>query len=227
MGLCVFLSGSRPKRMLERIDEAIDSADIFPFSFGQADGPEALFMKSGSLDAVDRVAEIIGAEVVVDPAARLVELVENLTDLVSTVGSPPRDEPDLLSRFDSSSLTWRSTHITGEPSLYRMEWHGRYLFRLFDGDEWYSVDLPTGQMAEFKRIGKSVLKWTQHGLRGQSPSLLTVPKNVLLPELAHRAAVSCSGLLPLLEKSNKVYRNVPLPFAQKLAAQLHQTLQTE
>jgi hypothetical protein len=107
--------------------------------------------------------------------------------------------------------------------LYEWETPGAPLFRFTNGDRKYaSVDFSTGRYAELRRLGKQVLGYAPDSVNG----VLRVSVKADLPALQARAAILCTGMLPLFDRRtlSLMYRNVPKVIAERIALSLGQQL---
>jgi len=217
-GLCAYLVGARPRRMLERFQAAADVLDIYPFEIAQGNAPAALFAKCASVDSAQAVAERLGVPLVFDPSTALAESVPR-TDPGGLEVAAPLPLEDTLERFDSQSCQWRPAAERDQPGLYRTDLYGRSIFRLKRGDQWYKVDQATGQLLALSDQS-DLLRWSPSSVDWVRPSMLEIPTWLALPQLAERAAVAASGLLPKRERGKRLYRNVSRVVATTLAERL-------
>lgn len=220
LGLCVVLTGSRPHYVDKRFEAATDDLDVYPFEVPQAPSPSAKFAKCASLDVAERVAAGVGAQLVIDPAATLVEAMRPVDE--EPIQLAPEPALDEAVRFDPASLQWRSDHRR-VPGLYRVDLRGRPVHRrlLADGS-WWAIDLPAGQFLELRARTETVIRWCRP--QGEAPAMFEVHRDVSLPLLAHRAATVCSGLVPTINGTWRSYLNVPNRIAASIAAALLQPL---
>ena len=225
MGLCAYLVGARPSRMVERFDEATEDLNVYPFSLPQHEAPTALFAKCSSVAVVEEVAHRLGVPVIFDPASRIVE---ELPDVVFDEASPSSPIPveDGLERFSPISGQWGTVTGRDEDGLYRLDLYGRSMHRLRQGDAWCAVDKAAGQLLVLK--GRSdLLFWCKPSSDFRVPSTLEVVDWLALPPLAERAAVVSSGLVPIHSGSRRIYRNVTRLTATTIAERLDLPLTVE
>lgn len=83
------------------------------------------------------------------------------------------------------------------------------------------VDKAWGIYAVLQELQKNVLCYDP------DKSIMAIPTGATLPKLLERSLTLCSGYIPKLEKSFKVFRDVPDLIANKLAEKLCQTLQIQ
>jgi hypothetical protein len=217
-GLCLYLVGARPRRMLERFQVAADAQDVYPFEIPQGNAPAALFAKCASVDSAQALADRLGIPLLFDPSAALVKRVPSIDPSGLELGAPVPIE-DTLERFDPQSCRWRPASDRDQPGLYRTDLYGRSIFRLYRGDQWYKVDQSTGQLLVLSDRS-DLLRWSRPTADWATPSLLEVPSWLALPQLADRALVAASGLLPRRERGRRIYRNVSRSVATTLTERL-------
>lgn len=223
MGLCAFLSGSRPKYVMDRLNEALDDLAVFPFEVDQGNAPTALFVKCPNVDYADQIAEHLELQLNFDPSSALLDCVREVGVEQPVLGDSPRTDIDTLAVWNVDTLNWNATTSTTTKGLYRFEVHGRFTFRQFDGNEWFIVDLPTGQFVELERQCRNVLTWSL-----QDGGSLHLQRGVALPTNVHRALVAASGMLPARTGSEWIYCNVSSSTAFAIGDKLHQSvLQTK
>lgn len=222
LGLCVILTGSRPFYVDRRFEEATDDLEVYPFDVPQPPSPSAKFAKCASVDVAERVAEGMGAILVVDPAGELTSALRPVDEEpIEAAPEPPLEE---ARRFDPVTLRWEVDHRR-RPGLYRVDLHGRPVHRrLDDHGSWWSIDLPAGQFLALRERAEPVVRWRP--LSGQRPACFDVRREVSLPVLAERAATVSSGLVPQLLGDWRRYLNVRHDLAARISAALLQTLLT-
>lgn len=217
-GLCLYLVGARPRRMLERFQDAADAQDIYPFEIPQGNAPAALFAKCASVDSARALADRLGIPLLFDPSSALGESVPNIDPRYLEAASPVPIE-DTLERFDPVSFQWMTAFDRDQAGLYRTDLYGRSIFRLKQSDQWYKVDRATGQLVVLGHR-TDLLRWSQPSIDWVRPSVLEVPSWLALPQLAERALVAASGLLPSRERGRRLYSNVSRVVANNLAERL-------
>ena len=217
-GLCLYLVGARPQRMIERFDEAADSLDVYPFEVPQGHAPRALFAKCASVDAGYRLADRLGVDFLLDPAGGLAQRLQVIDPSKLELASPSPVE-ESLERFDPDHFVWQPATDRERNGLYRIDLYGRNLHRLHLGNQWYRVDQAVGQLIVL-RDKPPVIGWSPPTSDWSIPSALEVPSWLALPQLADRAAVASSGLLPVRSKGRRLYRNVSRVVAKTLAERL-------
>jgi hypothetical protein len=204
--------------MIERFDAATDSLDIYPFDIPQGHAPSALFAKCASVDSGYQLADRLGVDLLLDPASGLAQRLRVIDPSRLDVASPPPVE-ETLQRFDPGTFIWEPVVDRERDGLYRIDLYGRNLHRLHLGDEWYRVDQAIGQLLVL-RDRPPVLGWSPPNSDWSVPSVLDVPSWLALPQLADRAAVAASGLLPVRSKGRRLYCNVSRVVARTLAERL-------
>jgi hypothetical protein len=223
LGLCVVLTGSRPFYVDRRFEEATDDLEVFPFDVPQPPSPSAKFAKCASVDVAKRVAEGMGATLVVDPAGALASALRPVDE--EPIEPAPEPALEEARRFDPVTLRWEEDHGR-RPGLYRVDLHGRPVHRRLDGHaSWWAIDLPAGQFLALQEERKEpVVRWQQPA--GQCPACFDVRREVSLPVLAERAATVSSGLVPQVHGEWRRYLNVPRDLATQISSALLQTLPT-
>jgi len=217
-GICVYLVGARPRRLLQRLDVAADSLDVYPFEIAQGRAPSALFEKCASVDSAQDLADRLGIPLLFDPSSSLAETVPSI-DPSGLERAAPVPVEDTLERLDPASCKWIAAVDREEPGLYRTDLYGRSIFRLRRGDQWYKVDQAAGQLLVLGDRS-DLLRWSRPSLDCARPSLLEVPTWLALPQLVERALVAASGLLPRREPGRRLYSNVSRAVATTLAERM-------
>jgi hypothetical protein len=217
-GLCVYLVGARPRRMLERFQEAADAQDVYPFDIRQGSAPAALFAKCASVESAQAVADRLRIPLLFDPSAALARRVPNIDPNTLELAAPvPLEET--LEWFDPDSFEWLAAADRQTSGLYRTDLYGRSIFRLHRHDQWYQVDQAMGQLLVLSDRS-DLLRWSRPSVDWATPSLLEVPSWLALPQLVDRALVAASGLLPTRQRGKCLYRNVSRVVAATLADRL-------
>ena len=218
MGLCAYLVGARPTRMLERFREATEDQDVYPFELRQRDAPVALFAKCASIAAAQEVAHRVGVPLIFDPASGIADEVPDVVLQASDRCSAIPME-DGLERFDPATGLWEAVAGREDEGLYRLDLYGRSTHRLHKSEHWYSVDRATGQLLVLK--GRNdLLFWCKPSANFRIPSTLEVAEWLRLPPIAERAAVASSGLMPVINDKRRIYRNVTRSTAFTIADRL-------
>jgi hypothetical protein len=204
--------------MLDRFQAAADALDVYPFEISQGNAPATIFAKCASVDSAQAVAERLGVPLLFDPSTALAESVPRI-DLSDLEVAAPIPLEDTLERFEPQSCQWLPAAERDQPGLYRTDLYGRSIFRLQRGDQWYKVDQATGQLLALSDRS-DLLRWSPPSVDWAKPSVLEIPLWLALPQLAERAAVAASGLLPKRERGKRLYRNVSRVVATTLAERL-------
>ena len=225
MGLCAYLVGARPSRMLRRFHEATDDLEVYPFELNQRNAPTALFAKCSSVTVTEDVARRLGVPLIFDPAIRIAEELPDIA-LDEDSRSSPIPTEDGLERFDPFDGRWRRVTARDEEGLYRVDLHGRSMHRLLRDGTWYSVDKANGQLLVLE--GRTdLLSWCRPSSDFRVPSTLEVVEWLGLPPLAERAAIASSGLMPVFSRNRRIYRNVTRLTATTIAERLGLPLTVE
>jgi hypothetical protein len=223
LGLWVVLTGSRPHHIDRRFDEATDDCEVYPVPVAQPPAPAAKLAKCASVEVAARVAERMGAALVVDPARSLLEVMRPVDEVVVEQTPPPRDEVEW---FDPNTLRWEPAPPPDRDGLYRMDHHGRPVYRRRDQGYWYEIDLAAGQFLALKERRAAVVGWRPPGREGPPTACFEVRKGVALPTIAERALTVSSGLLPQVVAGWWRYLNVPREVATILTEKLLQPFET-
>jgi hypothetical protein len=223
LGLCIVLTGSRPHYIDRRFDEATDDLDVFPFEVPQGPAPAARFAKCASVAAAQHVADALETDLIIDPARALVAALRAADEV--PIQLVPQPEMDEAQRFNTETLQWQPAR-TFEPGLYRVDLHGRPLHRRLDeSGSWLEIDLPSGQFLSLRGRKEPALRWRPASRDNTSSPYLEVRRELVLPELAERAATVSSGFLPQVVAGWRRYRNVPEAMAEVIADRLFQKLE--
>jgi hypothetical protein len=217
-GLCAYLVGARPRRMLERFQVATDALDVYPFEIPQGNAPAAVFAKCASVDSAQALGDRLGIPVLFDPSTALAQCVPSIDPSALEVAAPVPIE-ETLERFDSESFHWVAAPDRDHLGLYRTDLYGRSIFRVKRADQWYKVDQATGQLLVLSDRS-DLFRWSRPSADWARPGLLEVPSWLALPQLVERALVAASGLLPTRERGKRLYRNVSRVVATTLAERL-------
>jgi hypothetical protein len=222
MGMCAYLAGWRTAFLINRYRQATDDLDIFPFEVTQHRAPTAYFAKAADVDVLVDLADQLHVPVVWDPSSQLSMFVElPALDNLQLGAPPPAD--DSLQRLDPLDGAFHATGNRGPEGLYRFDLHGLTEHRLLADGQWRIVDRATG-MAHVLR-GESIIVWHKASADLRTPRAMTVPRWLTLPEIAARAAVAATGLLPVTVNDRRVYRNVSHENAATIAESLGLTIE--
>jgi hypothetical protein len=217
-GLCAYLVGSRPRRMMERFLAAADELDVYPFEIAQNNAPYAVYAKCAGVDAARAVAERLKVPLIFDPSTALAEAVHLVDASRLELGAPPPIE-DTLELFDTGTYRWRRTDDRIGHGLYRTDLYGRNIYRFHRDEQWFKVDRAMGQLLALHDTS-GLMRWSAPSADWKTPSVLEVPSWMALPQLAERAAVAASGLLPVRTRGKRLFRNVTRIVASILSERL-------
>jgi hypothetical protein len=222
LGLCTLLTGSRPFYVDRSFEQATDDLDVFPFEVPQPPSPAAKFAKCASVEVAKRIAEGMGALLVLDPARDLAAAMRPVDE--EPVEAAPEPALEEALRFNPVTLGWEADHGR-RPGLYRVDLHGRPVHRRLDEfGSWWAIDLPAGQFLELRGHADPVLRW--RAATPAAPAGFEVRRSVSLPVLAERAATVSSGILPQMQGDWRRYFNVPRGLAERISTMLLQPLPT-
>ena len=218
MGLCAYLSGWRPDSLIRRYRELREDVGMFPFDTPQGMAPTAMFAKFSSVELIESTADALGIPVVFDPSLQLAALLTAPSiDNAALAAPPPVGET--LRRFDPLSLKWLDVNHRDVAGLYEFELHGRKVYRLLIEGDWRIADRATGQL-QFLQGRPGLIRWHQASPDMSTAEALTVPLEISLTSVAERSLVSACGLLPVLDRGLRIYRNVRQPVASMVADRL-------
>jgi hypothetical protein len=218
-----FLTGARTGALTRRLQgEIAEDLEVFIWLQPQSDGPDACLIAADGDGELQKLAEWLGVDFEFSVSERLLTTLPDIDAMLAKRRSTP-GVPDFGVRRWDPYRSWRLADRDDAPGLYEYEHAGRRELRwISDAMEIFRVDLPLGVYAELRRAGRceDVLKWWGKSINGD----LGVPLWAPAPNLHARAAALCSGVAPLRRGKVTLYKNVPLPFAQDLAASLGQNL---
>jgi hypothetical protein len=231
MGLVAVLTGSRPQIVEEKFDRAADDTlDVFALPLHNQSNlnPHSRMLKCASLDDAKSIAEKLGARFVLDPASRLAGAMKSLEDLVLlNAASPHKNEFGEIKLFNNEDYKWRQIskmrNFTWVDGLYEAPGWGRPRFLIRRDDRWFQTEKSYGLFLEYKRVGRTrVFQYrSQHDMQ---PSYLYVDSDVVLPMLAERSLVMCSGFASKSINTKTAYINVPNNLARHIANKLGQSI---
>ncbi len=216
LGLCVVLTGSRTAKLEQRLEEATDSLDIYPFDKEQFPLPSAKFLKCADIETVKKAAEKFGADVIFNPSLTLTEHMCPLNELpIERVGEPRLEDARKYTPGQTHDWSYVSSFDDG---LFRVDHTGRVLFRRrvsFNGEvHWHAVDRATGQLLESSRLGIRVAQF-QVSPR-EKVGFMSVAKGISLPIGVERALTLCTGTTAERHNGVRYFRNVPENLAREI-----------
>ena len=230
MGLIAVLTGSRPQTVERRFDIAANEEnDVFALLHRQKeDNPHAKFLKCASLEHAAQIAEKLNARFVLDPASRLAGSMKSIDQAtLFNAAEPHKSEFDAIKIFDNGSRSWVSIsqdrRLEWTDGLYEAPGFGRARYLLKRGDKWHLTEKSYGLLLEHRRMGRSkIFQYQSAG--GRTPSILYVDRDVILPTIAERSLVMCSGFAPQMMNLRNAFINVPKPLAKYIANKLGQEI---
>lgn len=215
-GGCAVLAGARTTAFMKRVrDEMPNEVDIFDAV--SQDGPTASYLKAREVKHLQEFAEGLGVAFVVDPGREIISLLPPSVDCLEEAAEPHFEAVlEVLNVLDGS---WSRADDRLREGLYRWDHQGMRRHRLRRADAWWkSPDIGHLYAFAYRVAGGPPLKFkAQHD---EQPSRLLMPLGLVLPEVAERALVACSGQLPPRRNSGSshaVYRNVDEQLARHLA----------
>jgi len=231
MGLIVVMTGSRPQVVDDKFYSATsDELDVFalPLHFQSIENPHARMLKCASIAEAEGIAEKLGARVVMDPASGLANSMKSLDELnVSEAAAPHRNEFEAMKVFQCEANRWQlvseSRNATVSDGLFEVPGWGRSRFLLLRSGRWFQLEKSYGLFKEYERVGRTnVMQYVSQ--TDSQPSYLYVDNDVVLPMLAERALVMCSGFAPKSINTRTAYINVPKELATFIAKKLNQKI---
>lgn len=226
-GATAVLAGSRPKVLVDRLarySSPETTLDLVTVEHPRPDGPLGYYIQFESFEAVELLAERIGAQFEAAPAARLSRMLPSLDSFVASArvtAEPPVGYS--VERLDAEGLGWVPHEGHLRPGLYKYKGYGVDQFRFFDGTRTRIVDRDIGVWLALRAAEARSIRFERNEINGT----LVVPWIARLPLLQARTAVLCSGLPPRSAASAPWirYLNVPYGVARRIARSLGQELQ--
>ena len=218
---CLFLTGARPRGLLERLAQLeVDRDDLGFFvhePYSQQRGPQSVVIEVDLEDA-PALCEAAGLNWSFDPAAGIAESlpVATLDEVASREDWPPRDDVP-RQRFNPSKLQFETYRASGDAGLWFYEGYRRSEAWLHDGHCWWKF--PTREFAPYLAHPHQTFLCYR-----QTMCQLQVPSITPLPPLQARAATLASGRLPLRAGAKGApawcYENISPALAQRIADSL-------
>jgi len=224
--LC-WLPPERPGEPSGVLLEAANELDLW-IDYPQLDGaPTSILIASNRPEDAERLAERCGIGYSYSVSQQLSAMLPELSLYVRLWEQRPIPQGFPVERFDASAYKWAesSEAEASEPGLYRsITWESHV----------HTLVLPTrvALRATRQHAVYEVLRWeAAPTLRYRAASReLWAPVGARLPLLQERAAVLCSGLMPVYRKLDGIdgltYLNVPPRVAKRIASSLVQRLET-
>jgi hypothetical protein len=212
---------------VRHLSEGVDATQHLDLiTRSQNEGPDVLYISCSDESLLTDLALKVGARYEYSVGERLSHFLPDLALILESPAAPPPAVGYGVGRWDPENNRFPFTDKTNVLGLYRYEVYGSAQYRFCPGpDRYVDVDLSTGRFAELNRLGRNVLQYEQESINGT----LRVPVKSDLPALQARSAVLCSGLLPRFDgpSLSRLYWNVPLVIAQRIARSLGQTLRVK
>ena len=231
MGLIVVLTGSRPQIVEDKFESAAgDSMDVFalPLHFQSIENPHSRMLKCASLAEAKDIAAKLGARVVVDPASRLAGSMKSLDKIQPVEATEPhKNEFEAIKVFNCAANSWqlisRLKSFKWTDGLFEAPGWGRPRFLIRRDGRWYQLEKSHGLFMEYQRVGRTnVMQYKSQN--ETQPSYLYLDSDVVLPMLAERALVMCSGFAAKSINTKTAYINVPKDLAIYIANKLGQKI---
>ena len=233
MGLVVVMTGSRPQVVEDRLKNAANTVDVYalPLQPQQAaDQPHIRMLKCADLNEARSVANRLNSRFIIDPASRLATSLIPLEQYpLEKAAAPHPNERESVKLYDIDSRSWiqisKLISFNWRDGLYEVPGWGRPRFLIKRGSDWFQTEKTYGMFHEYKRVGiKNVLMW--HQMKNCDSGYLYVDRDVVLPILAERSLVMCSGFSALEINTKIAYINVPRDVASEIARRLGQSIRS-
>lgn len=233
MGLVVVMTGSRPQVVEDRLKNAANTVDVYALPLQpqqSADQPHIRMLKCADLNEARSVANRLNSRFIIDPASRLATSLIPLEKYpLERAAAPHPNERESVKLYDIDSRSWlqisKLISFNWRDGLYEVPGWGRPRFLVKRGSDWFQTEKTYGMFHEYKRVGiQNVLKWRQ--MENNDSGYLYVDKDVVLPILAERSLVMCSGFSALEINTKIAYVNVPREVALEIARRLGQSIRS-
>ncbi len=233
MGLVVVMTGSRPQVVEDRLKSAANTVDVYALPLQpqqSADQPHIRMLKCADLNEARSVANRLKSRFIIDPASRLATSLIPLEKYpLERAAAPHPNERESVKLYDIDSRNWlqisKLISFDWRDGLYEVPGWGRPRFLIKRGSDWFQTEKTYGMFHEYKRVGiQNVLKWRQ--MKNNDSGYLYVDKDVVLPILAERSLVMCSGFSALEINTKIAYVNVPREVALEIARRLGQSIRS-
>ena len=185
-------------------------------------------MKCASLEDARQIAEKLNARFVLDPASRLAESMKSIDQVAQpNAAEPHKSEFDAIKIFNNEIRSWvqisKLRHFAWGDGLYEAPGFGRPRYLLKRGDKWCLIEKSYGLFLEYRRVERKRI-FRYQSANQDKPSTLYVDRDVILPTIAERSLVMCSGFAPKIINPQNAYINVPKTLAKYVANKLGQEL---
>jgi hypothetical protein len=200
------------------LDQLVEKAGGKSVTRRDPAGPPIDVVLGVTASELAQIAKDVGAAGLVPNAAeRLAQALPPLSRLESGLPRVPMPGARRIERFHLESSSWTRMNFATEPGAYRLEskFAVTYLFRTAADIERGEAALATSHLSKHLaalHAGRPLLAY-QPGQR-----ILAVPVGADLPGLYGRAAVLCSGQLPVPDPKQRclLYQEVPQSVADQL-----------
>lgn len=233
MGLVVVMTGSRPQVVEDRLKNAADTLDVYALPLQpqqSADQPHIRMLKCADLNEAKSVANRLNSRFIVDPASRLATSLIPLERYpLERAAAPHPNERESVKLYDPDSRSWLQISnlisFNWRDGFYEVPGWGRPRFLIKNGSDWFQTEKSYGMFREYKRVGiQNVFRWPQ--MVNNDSGYLYVDKDVVLPILAERSLVMCSGFSAMEINTKIAYINVPRDVASEIARRLGQNIRS-
>jgi hypothetical protein len=233
MGLVVVMTGSRPQVVEDRLKNAANTVDVYALPLQpqqSADQPHIRMLKCADLNEARSVANRLNSRFIIDPASRLAASLIPLEQYpLERAAAPHPNERESVKLYNIDSRSWlqisKMISFNWPDGLYEVPGWGRPRFLVKRGSDWFQTEKTYGMFHEYKRVGiQNVFKWLQ--MENNESGYLYVDRDVVLPILAERSLVMCSGFSALEINTKIAYINVPREVASEIARRLGQSIRS-
>ena len=233
MGLVVVMTGSRPQVVEDRLKNAANTVDVYALPLQpqqSADQPHIRMLKCADLNEARSVANRLNSRFIIDPASRLAASLIPLEQYpLERAAAPHPNERESVKLYNIDSRSWiqisKLISFNWPDGLYEVPGWGRPRFLVKRGSDWFQTEKTYGMFHEYKRVGiQNVFKWLQ--MENSESGYLYVDRDVVLPILAERSLVMCSGFSALEINTKIAYINVPREVASEIARRLEQRIRS-
>lgn len=225
--LC-WLSADRSKDPVGRLPEVIDDLNLYADYKQRANAPTAILIATNRPEDAEQLAGECGIGFSYSVSQQLSEMLPDLSLYLGLWKSQSIPQGFPVERFDTSTFQWVESNeaATSAPGLFRsITWR----------EHVHTLVLPTGIPLRASRQVAiyELLRWEGiQAISYDSERLeLWVPQAARLPLPHERAAVLCSGVLPVFKKRNNIkgltYLNVTARVAIRIARSLAQEIGTD
>lgn len=222
------LCGARPALLIEMLHQStLDIVSIEqPPAWQGLPLPDTVVVQFDDATELQFAAEMVGGDHFDALAEFLAMALPTADPGVPAAGPNTAGAP--LERYDVSldQFTTVST-VARSDGTYRQKVHGRWRHWVLRSGAWRHIDRGEGVFLDWARSGESPFSWRPYR-EDPSTGTLLVKSGHDLPIAQARAAVLCSGFLPIRARQSYTteFDNVPFSVADRIARSLNHQLQS-